>query len=88
MNPNTQVALISVIATCITTSGVIIVALINTRKPKEQVEPKSDNSIDDGDVLDRLMALISENERKEKQIANLKEQVRKLKSELNDQKPS
>lgn len=88
MNPNTQVALSSVIATSITTSGVIIVALINTRKPKEQVEPKSDNSIDDGDVLDRLMALISENERKEKQIANLKEQVRKLKSELNDQKPS
>ena len=90
MDPNVQVALVSVLATFITTLGVISVAVINNRKERAKAADAGvEAGLDERDVLERMLSLISENERKEHaltqaraQIAALEEVVRTLKSQL------
>jgi len=89
MDPNVQVAAVSVIATVITTAGVVIVALINNRK--ERVKSASagvEAALDERDVLERLLYLNGENERKDVKIEGLEtmlaaaqEDNRRLRSE-------
>jgi len=73
LDPNVQVALVSVIATFITTLGVISVAVINNRKERAKAADAGvEAGLDEGDVLKRMLALIAENERKETEITALK----------------
>lgn len=94
MDPNVQVAYVSIIATTITTLGVIVVAMINNRK--ERVKAASagvEAGLDEKDVLGRMLALISENERKEQTITDLRAKVhvlttdnRELRAQLREEK--
>jgi hypothetical protein len=80
LDPNVQVALVSVIATMITTLGVVSVAVINNRKERDNAASAGvDAGLDEKDILERLLSLISENESKEKQIAALENENRLLK---------
>ena len=69
LDPNVQVALVSVIATFITTLGVIAVAVINNRKERAKAADAGvEAGLDEKDVLTRILALISENDEKAKKI--------------------
>lgn len=83
MNPNVQVAFISVLATTITTAGVIMSAIISNRRMQAKIVnlPEEKNPIDEGDILERLLILIEENERKEKIIVNLRKKIHALQVE-------
>jgi hypothetical protein len=73
MDPNVQVAFVSVISTFITTCGVIIVAVKNNQKERtKSAEAGVEAGLDEKDVLGRMLALISENERKETTITDLR----------------
>lgn len=75
MDPNLQVAFVSVLATLITTAGVVAVAVINNRKERSgAAEAGVEAGLDERDVLGRMLSLISENERKETTIARLREE--------------
>lgn len=77
MDPNVQVALVGVIATTITTLGVIVVAVVTSRKERGKAASAGVQAgLDERDVLERMLSLISENERKEDTIAELKAKVR------------
>lgn len=89
LDPNVQVALVSVFATLITTLGVIAVAIINNRKERAKAADAGvEAGLDEGDVLKRMMNLISEkdeaetafNQEKTKSQA-LEEEVRLLRAE-------
>ena len=70
LDPNVQVALVSVIATFITTLGVIDVAVINNRKEREKAADAGvEAGLDEKDVLTRILTLISENDEKDKRIS-------------------
>jgi hypothetical protein len=72
MDPNVQVALVGVFATTITTMGVIFVAMINNRKERgKAAEAGVDAALDERDILERLLGLITENQRKEAHIQQL-----------------
>lgn len=76
MDPNIQVAFISVLATLITTMGVIAVAVINNRREREGAATAGvEAALDERDVLERLLSLIAENERKEAEIQSLKNEA-------------
>ena len=82
MDPNIQVAFISVLATLITTAGVVAVAIINNRKERTQTADVAvDAALDEKDILGRMLSLINENERKEATITTLKEEISQLKAE-------
>ena len=82
MDPNIQVAFISVLSTFITTGGVIVVALINNRKEREGAASAGvEAGLDERDILERMLSLIAENERKEVTIVGLKKKIRELQSE-------
>ena len=69
LDPNVQVALVSVIATFITTLGVIAVAVINNRKERTKAADAGvEAGLDEKDVLTRILTLISENDEKDKKI--------------------
>lgn len=73
LDPNVQVALVSVIATFITTLGVIGAAVLNNRKERANAADAGvEAGLDEGDVLKRMLALIAENERKETTISHLR----------------
>jgi len=83
VNPNVQVAFVSVLATTVTTIGVIAAAIINNRRAQSTIVPiEQDHTVDDGDILERLLALIAENERKEATIVSLRKKVRVLTEEV------
>jgi hypothetical protein len=72
IDPNVQVAIVTAFATAITTAGVIAVAIINNRKERAgAAEAGVEAGLDDKDVLERILALIAENERKEEKIQAL-----------------
>jgi len=80
MDPNIQVAFISVLATFVTTSGVVLVAVINNRRERAGAASAGVEAVaDDQALLDRIVYLVSENERKERRISELLEEVRHLK---------
>ena len=82
MDPNLQVAFVSVLATLITTSGVVAVAFISNRRDKKDADDSEvEDGLDERDVLERLFILISENERKENTITRLRRQVEFLRQE-------
>jgi hypothetical protein len=81
IDPNVQVALVSVFATSITTLGVIAVAMINNRK--ERVKSASAGveagaKIDEMDILEQMLSLVAENQRKEDTISQLRKKNRQL----------
>lgn len=76
MDPNVQVALVSVLATLITSSAVVMVAVINNRKERGKAASAGvEAGLDEGDILQRVLDLIAENKRKEITIEGLKRQV-------------
>lgn len=90
MDPNVQVALVSVLATFITTLGVIAVAVINNKRERAKAADAGvEAGLDERDVLERMLSLIAENERKEIALTQvraeklaLEEVIRVLRSEL------
>lgn len=76
MDPNVQVALVSVIATTITTLGVVMVAVINNRKERTKAANAGIEAGLDEELLEHLLALIDENNRKEATITTLRRQLR------------
>jgi len=76
MDPNVQVALVSVIATTITTLGVVMVAVINNRKERTKAANAGVEAGLDEELLEHLLALIDENNRKEATITTLRGQLR------------
>lgn len=85
MDPNVQVAFVSVLSTLITTCGVIFVAVKNSQRERTKAaEAGVEAGLDEKDVLGRMLALISENERKEQTIARLRKQNQILTVALTD----
>lgn len=79
LDPNVQVALVSVFATFITTLGVIAVAVINNRKERTKAADAGvEAGLDEKDVLSRILSLIAENDEKDSEIAGLKSTVSQL----------
>lgn len=90
MDTNVQVALVSVFATSITTLGVIVTALISSRS-KDKVTVSLPHEDDDPDwdmkdVVQHLISLVAENQRKEDTIAQLRKELRKCRAELESKK--
>lgn len=83
LDPNVQVAFVSVFATLITTLGVIAVAVINNRKERAKAADAGvEAGLDEGDVLKRMLNLIAENERKELTISHLRVDKERLEEAL------
>jgi hypothetical protein len=90
LDPNVQVALVSVFATTITTLGVIAVAVINNRKERAKAADAGvDAGLDEKDVLTRILTLIAENDDKTQKIVTitadrdrLNDEVRQLRAEV------
>ena len=83
MDPNVQVALISVVTTFITTLGVIGTAIINNlqrrvKNAEKVVENVVDDDIDEIDVMRKLYVLITENEMKAAQLADARREIEAL----------
>lgn len=79
LDPTVQVAIVSVVATFITTAGIILVAVINNRKERSNAANAGvESALDEGEVLSRMLTLITENERKERTITSLRERVELL----------
>lgn len=83
MDPNVQVAMIGVFTTFITTMGIVgaayITSLQNRAKSAEKVvEEVVDDELDEGDVMEKILGLIGENERKERYITELQRNVAHL----------
>ncbi len=82
MDPNIQVAFISVLATIVTTVGVVAVAIINNRKERDGAASAGvEAGLDERDILGRMLSLIAENERKEKHITDLQADKKELQRE-------
>lgn len=82
MDPNVQVAFVSVISTLITTCGVIFVAVKNNQKERtKSAEAGVEAGLDETNVLGRMLELIAENGRKEKTITDLRADKAKLMAE-------
>ncbi len=85
MDPNIQVALISVLATIVTTAGVVAVAIINNRKERDGAASAGvEAGLDERDILGRMLSLITENERKEKHITDLQKEKKELLKECRE----
>lgn len=85
MDPNIQVAFISVLATIVTTVGVVAVAMINNRRERAGAASAGDEAgLDERDILGRMLSLITENERKEKHISELQEDKKELQKECRE----
>lgn len=84
LDPNVQVALVSVFATFITTLGIIAVAIINNRKERARAADAGvEAGLDEKDVLTRILALISENDAKDKELSDMKIENLRLVEENN-----
>ena len=68
IDPNGQVALASVLATTITTLGVVAVAYINNRKVANTPTVDDMSKLDEKDVLGRMLYLIADGDRKEEAL--------------------
>jgi hypothetical protein len=85
MDPNIQVAFISVLATIVTTVGVVAVAVLNNRKERDGAASAGvEAGLDERDILGRMLSLIAENERKEKHITELQVDKRELQKECRE----
>jgi hypothetical protein len=85
MDPNVQVAFVTVLSTLITTCGVIFVAVKNNQKERTNAaEAGVEVGLDETNVLGRMLDLIAENGRKEKTITELRADKIKLLTELRE----
>jgi hypothetical protein len=83
IDPNVQVALITIITTAITTSGVIVAAIVNSRKEKAKAATAGvEAGLDEKDILKRLLKVLGENDILEGLNAELKEELEKAKADL------
>lgn len=83
MDPNVQVALVSVLGVTITTIGVVVVAVINNRRERaNSASAGVDAGLDERHVLTRVISLIAENDRKEGTITRLRERESALEEEV------
>lgn len=95
LDPNVQVALVSVFATTITTFGVIAVAVINNRKERTKAADAGvEAGLDEKDVLSRILTLHSEKDGLQKSLAavtaerdQLKDENYRLKTQLSRDGP-
>lgn len=95
LDPNVQVALVSVFATTITTLGVIAVAVINNRKERTKAADAGvDAGLDEKDVLTRMLTLHTEKDALETKLAavtaerdQLKDEVHNLRTQLSRDGP-
>lgn len=63
----------------VTTIGLIVVALINNRKERSQAASAGvEAGLDEKDVLEKMLSLIAENERKDKVIEAQKVEIKAL----------
>jgi len=83
VDPDVQVALVSVFATGLTTLGVVITATITNRKDHDKVVKADVEDLDERDIVERLLFLLDDNQRKELTIAKLRKRNRELGSENN-----
>lgn len=85
MDPNVQVAFVSFLGVIVATCGVVIAALINNRKQQIK-EAKAGLAPGDGDadVLNRVLFLVQESDRKEAMIKHLRKEKRQLAKSLRD----
>ena len=82
IDPNVQVALVSVFATMITTLGVITVALINNRKDRAKAADAGvEAGRDEMDVLEKILTLMRDGEQKDQKIAPLEAEIKGLRAE-------
>lgn len=96
LDPNVQVALVSVFATTITTLGVIAVAVINNRKERTKAADAGvEAGLDEKDVLSRILTLHSEKDGLQKSLAavtaerdQLKDENYRLKAQLSRDGPA
>lgn len=73
LDPNVQVAIVSVFTAFITTAGVIVVAIINNRKERDKAASAGvDAALDERDILERMLSLIAESDRKEAALVKTK----------------
>lgn len=87
IDPNVQVALVSVFATTITTLGVISVAMINNRKERTKSATagvEAGAGIDEKDILEQMLSLVAENQRKEDTINLLRKKNKQLTEHNNE----
>jgi hypothetical protein len=71
-----------IIGVFITTVGLIVVAIINNRKERNQAAVTGiEVALDERNVLERMLALIADNERKEKIIQAKDTEIEALKTE-------
>ena len=87
MDPNVQVAIATVIGTAITTLGIVVVALINSKRGSgkgEGDDSKDESTQEDPQNLELIRSLILENARKEATIVRLREENVSLKEKLAD----
>lgn len=93
IDPNVQVALVSVLATTVTTLGVVLVAVINNRKERQKsatagVDEGVKATLDEKDVLGRILVLMNEvdlaelaNKALSKRNRELQAKIRELEAE-------
>lgn len=76
LDPNVQVAIVSVIATTITTVGVVVVAIINNRKERTiAVDEGFEAGLDERAALARIYKLMTENEALSRENRELKKRL-------------
>jgi hypothetical protein len=82
MDPNVQVAFVSFMGVVVATAGVVMAAVINNRRERGRAASAGvEAALDEKDVLERLLSLIAENDRKEGTITRLRENVLMLTEE-------
>lgn len=82
IDPNVQVAIVGVFSTIVTTGGVIAVAMANNRKERDKAASAGvESALDERDILERMLSLIDENERKESAITASKARIAILEHE-------
>lgn len=89
MDPTVQVALVSVLATLITTSGVIVASILNGRKEQARLFKLVESGVMPGydeasveDTLQHLLDLLEENKKQDAQIKALRKENRKLRAQI------
>lgn len=82
IDPNVQVALITIVTTFITTCGVVVAAVVNSRKEKAKAATAGvEAGLDEKEMLQRLLRVLADNDRLEGINAELKTELEAAKKE-------
>ncbi len=82
LDPNVQVALVTIFSTIITTAGVVTVAVINRQSNGPSLKSDlGDRSLDIDELFERTLSLLEENERKETALVKERRSNRLLRQE-------